>query len=147
MKLQLLALLAIVGLSCAPIGAKETSGSLTAPPTTAKKSDVKSEKVVGIGVAVKVEGYAENVAEDKLLVSASHKLRVIQLPKNSPSLKAGIKIGDAITKVDGVDVNGMVFKDVIPKIRGKENTKVKITFERTDSKAPQTVTITRMQLQ
>lgn len=42
----------------------------------------------------------------------------------SPAEKAGIKAGDIVKKVDGVDITGLGTQEIIAKIKGEANTKV-----------------------
>jgi C-terminal processing protease CtpA/Prc len=130
MKLRLLCLLA-------------TILSISIPAIAA---DTKDEKVVGIGVAIQVEGLSQMAPEKFVVVSKDHPLRVIELTKDSPSVAAGLKVGDVITKVDDVDIDGLKLKDIVARIRGKENTKVKITFTRANEKEPRTITVERKPL-
>ncbi len=71
---------------------------------------------VGIGVVITTD-------EDGLIT-------VVEIFKNSPAEKAGIKAGDKIIRVDGKDVKNLSEDMVIKMIRGKENTKVAITLFR-----------------
>ncbi len=58
-------------------------------------------------------------------------LNVVEAFEDSPAKKAGLESGDKIIKVDGNDVTSIKDEDMIIKqIRGKENTKVKITVYR-----------------
>ncbi|MGE5632646.1 MAG: S41 family peptidase [Caulobacteraceae bacterium] len=76
---------------------------------------------VGIGVTVSVD-------ENGLLT-------VIEPFENSPAESAGIKKGDKIVKVNDKDVTEIRDENmIISMIKGKENTKVKITVYRPDEK-------------
>lgn len=73
---------------------------------------------VGIGVTVNTD--------------ANGLLTVIEPFENSPAQQAGIKKGDKIIKVDDTDVSAIRDENmIISMIKGKENTKVKITVYRT----------------
>lgn len=109
-------------------------------------ADPRDEHVVGIGVAIQVEGLSKMAPEKFVRVSKYHPLRVIELTKDSPSIAAGLKVGDIITKVDDVNIDGFALKDIVARIRGKENTRVKITFIRENEKEPRTVTVERKPL-
>jgi len=50
--------------------------------------------------------------------------------RNSPAEKVGLKSGDIITKVDGQEIKGLVLTQVVSKIRGEKNSKVKLTIYR-----------------
>lgn len=72
---------------------------------------------VGIGVTV-------NVDDDGLLT-------VVEPMKESPAMEAGIRRGDKIVKVDGRDVTSISDENmIISMIKGKENTRVRITVYR-----------------
>lgn len=72
---------------------------------------------VGIGVTV-------NLDDDGLLT-------VVEPMKGSPAMEAGMQQGDKIVKVDGKDVTSISDENmIISMIKGKENTRVKITVYR-----------------
>ncbi|AUG58765.1 S41 family peptidase [Acetivibrio saccincola] len=72
---------------------------------------------VGIGVTV-------NMPEDGILT-------VVEPFEDSPAMKAGMKMGDKIIKVDGEDVTNIRDADmIVSMIKGEENTKVDITVYR-----------------
>lgn len=74
---------------------------------------------------------------------------------DSPAIAAGIKTGDAVTKIDGQDTMGIALSDAVSKIRGPAGTKVVLTVrhkqpaEARESTAsgsyapPQDITVTR----
>lgn len=85
-----------------------------------KITDKSQDTYVGIGVQVSM---------DKNGI-----LEVIEPFKGSPALKAGIKSGDKIIKVDGKDVTKIRDENVIiGMIKGPKDTKVKITVYREDA--------------
>lgn len=91
---------------------------------TAKKfEDEISGTFEGVGMQV---GYKE-----KTIV-------VIAPLPDSPAEKAGLKAGDVLVTVDGVDVNTLNIDQVIDKIRGKQGTSVSIAYQRA---AEPTVTV------
>ncbi len=56
---------------------------------------------------------------------------VVETPlANSPSLKAGVRAGDIIRRVDGQAVEGLPLSEVVKKIRGPRDTKVTLSIER-----------------
>lgn len=73
-------------------------------------------KYAGIGVAVQAseEGY----------------IKAISVFDESPAKKAGIKVGDYITKVDDVSYSAEQLEEAVSKIRGNVGEKVKITVLR-----------------
>lgn len=70
-------------------------------------------------------------------------VKVVAAIEDTPAFSAGVKSGDYITKVDGKNVIGLSIDEVVKKLRGKPNTKVKITILRKGEKAPIEKTITR----
>jgi carboxyl-terminal processing protease len=129
MKKQFLIIMSLLALVGCPVSAED-----------------KEDPVVGIGVAIEVKGFNDKDKEESMIVSKDHPVIVKDLTADSPAGKAGLKVGDRITKIDGKNIDGLLFKDVVFKIRGKENTQIKVTFESADGKGPQTVSIKRTQL-
>ena len=64
----------------------------------------------------------------------------------SPAQAAGVKAGDIIVKVDGVDLTGMSLSDVVSKVLGPAGTKVTITLQDPKTGAIRDVTITRAKI-
>jgi carboxyl-terminal processing protease len=62
---------------------------------------------------------------------------------NSPAGRAGLRFGDRIVEVDGVNMSGKNSLEVRDKIRGPRGSTVKITLERAADKRIQKVDITR----
>lgn len=65
----------------------------------------------------------------------------------SPAQKAGLKAGDVITKVDGIDISGLPLDQVVNKILGPAGTKVTLTVLDPKTNQTRTVTITRAKIQ
>ena len=57
-------------------------------------------------------------------------LRVITAMDDTPASRAGIKVGDLITKLNGESVRGLSSQNTIDEIRGPPNTKITLTIER-----------------
>jgi C-terminal peptidase prc len=56
---------------------------------------------------------------------------IVESPiEGQPALKAGLRAGDVIMKVDGVDIRNWLLNKVVGKIRGKKATKVVLTISR-----------------
>jgi carboxyl-terminal processing protease len=64
----------------------------------------------------------------------------------SPAQAAGVKPGDIILKVDGVDMTGMTISDVVSKVLGPAGTKVTLTLQDPTTGATRDVTITRAKI-
>jgi carboxyl-terminal processing protease len=62
---------------------------------------------------------------------------------DGPAYEAGLRGGDLITKVDGVNVSGMDIDHIVDRVKGKENTKVRLTVIRKGVDKPLDVVITR----
>lgn len=61
----------------------------------------------------------------------------------TPAFKAGIQIGDIITKIDGEDIIDLTATESSLKLKGKENTKVTIEVFRKGLKEPLNITLKR----
>ena len=55
---------------------------------------------------------------------------ITTVTENGPAQRAGIKAGDYIVKVDGIDTAAMPLEDVSLLVRGEEGTRVTLTVER-----------------
>jgi carboxyl-terminal processing protease len=64
----------------------------------------------------------------------------------SPAQAAGVKPGDIILKVDGVDLTGLSLSEVVSKVLGPAGTKVTITLQDPGTGATRDVTITRAKI-
>ena len=62
---------------------------------------------------------------------------------DSPAFRAGLRFGDKITSVNGVNVSGATSAAVRDKVRGKKGTIARLTVERADSLKIETVEIRR----
>lgn len=70
-------------------------------------------------------------------------ITVLHPYEGSPSYEAGMLPGDIIYKVDGEDVTGMDLTEVVARMKGEENTQVKVTVYRDGVEEPIDITITR----
>jgi carboxyl-terminal processing protease len=66
---------------------------------------------------------------------------------NTPAARSGLRTGDAIIAVDGVDVSDLPADSISPLVRGQEGTQVRLTVQRAGEAAPLEFTITRAQIQ
>lgn len=108
--------------------------SLNDPYTTYLTKDQNAElnsqlngKLSGIGIEVGLK---------------NNKLTVIAPIDGTPAKKAGLRAGDIIASVDGVDTTSMTVDEAVTKIRGPKGTQVKLLIIRPGS-SPQEITITR----
>jgi carboxyl-terminal processing protease len=77
-------------------------------------------------------------------VDARHdQLTVIAPIEGSPAERAGVKSGDRIVAVDGVDVTGQGLDRVVRKMRGDPGTRVKLTVRRPGKAEPITFELVR----
>jgi len=72
-------------------------------------------------------------------------LTVVAPLKDTPAYRAGIKSGDLIIEIDGVDTSGMTVSEAVEKIRGEEGTQVVLTIIHEEN-PPKEVAITRAQI-
>lgn len=60
-------------------------------------------------------------------------IRVVSPIDNSPAFKGGLQTGDLITAVNGEDIKGQSTTEVSKKVRGKKETSVTLTIQRSGS--------------
>jgi carboxyl-terminal processing protease len=70
-------------------------------------------------------------------------LTVVSPIEDTPAYIAGIKPGDQIVKIDDKSTKGISIMDAVKKLRGPEDTKVKLSIMRKDLAQPKDYTITR----
>jgi carboxyl-terminal processing protease len=70
-------------------------------------------------------------------------LTVIAPLAGTPAEKAGLKAGDRILAIDGVDTTGMLVEDAVTRIRGAKGTPVKLLITRDGLKDAKEIVITR----
>jgi carboxyl-terminal processing protease len=73
----------------------------------------------------------------------TNKVVVMEPFQNSPAFRAGLRRGDVISGIDGVDTTGMDSAQVAERLRGPKGTSVKVSVTREGATEPYTVTITR----
>ena len=73
-------------------------------------------------------------------------ITVIAPLKDSPSMRAGIKSGDIIVKIDDKDVTGLSTEEAVGYIRGEIGTNVRITIINKIIKTPKEITIKREEI-
>lgn len=78
------------------------------------------------------------------VLSQRDDLTIVENPmEGRPAWRAGVRAGDVIHKVDGIDVSGWMLSKVVKLIRGKVNTKVVLTVSSENDPAPKEVGIVR----
>ena len=70
-------------------------------------------------------------------------VKVVSPIDDTPASKAGIKPGDLIVKIDDSPVQGMSLNDAVNKMRGDQDTKVKLLVVRESSQQPLTFDLKR----
>ena len=73
-------------------------------------------------------------------------LTIISAMPDSPAEQAGLKTGDEVIKVDGIDVTGTDPSIVLKSVKGIEGTDVLLTIQRPDTAETFDVTVTRKKI-
>ena len=72
-----------------------------------------------------------------------NEVTVIAPLPGTPASSAGIKAGDRILAIDGIDTTGMLIEEAVTRIRGQKGTQVKLLVFREGFKTPKEFLITR----
>lgn len=99
--------------------------------------DPESFKEVRIGTEGKFGGLGIEVTMENGFV------KVVAPIDDTPADRAGLKAGDLITRLDDTPVKGMTLNDAVRRMRGKPNTKIKLTVVREDEPQPLEFVLTR----
>lgn len=78
-----------------------------------------------------------------LIGTRNGKNMIIMPNEGFPAHKSGLKIGDEIISVDGIDVQNKVYSDISKLLRGQANTKLSMTVKRYGVADPISVDLTR----
>src|SRR5436190_801911 len=70
-------------------------------------------------------------------------IKVVSPIDDTPASKAGVQANDIITKLDEEQVQGLTLNQAVDKMRGPENTKIKLTIMRKGQDKPVELTLTR----
>jgi carboxyl-terminal processing protease len=95
------------------------------------KTDQRSEY---FGIGASIQNYTFGEQTDTFIAATF---------QNSPAARAGLRYGDRIDEVDGVEMRGKSSLEVRDKIRGPRGTQVKLTITHVSSGATDAVTIVR----
>lgn len=79
----------------------------------------------------------------RILPSPDGFVNIVQPMDGTPAMKAGLRAGDKIIKVDGESIENKSIDDVVDTLRGEVGTNVTITIVRSGRNEPLDVTITR----
>ena len=74
-------------------------------------------------------------------------IKVVAPIDDTPAAKAGVMANDIITHLDDEPVQGLTLNQAVEKMRGPENTKIKLKIMRKGQDKPTEVTITRARIQ
>ncbi len=78
---------------------------------------------------------------------ADGRIVVKQLVAGGPAHRAGVRVGDIITHIDGKETRGSDFRDLVEhRLRGRAGTPVVIRVHRSGEKKPLTFSLVRRQL-
>ncbi len=91
-----------------------------------------------------IEGNLEGIGAE--LGIKNDALTVISPLSDSPAEKAGLKPNDIILKINDEDATNMTLLEAVSKIRGKENTQVKLTIFHEGDKETKEITIARQKI-
>ena len=91
-----------------------------------------------------LEGNYEGVGIEVTL--DNNKVKITKVFADTPAKKAGIKVGDYITKVNGESVNGKSLSDVVSLIKNAKNKEVEITITRDNQEKTMKVTRTTVDM-
>jgi carboxyl-terminal processing protease len=69
---------------------------------------------IGVNITQREDGYID----------------IVKVEEDGPAEEAGVQVGDLLTAVEGQDISAMTIDEVKNMVRGKENTRVQMTFYR-----------------
>ena len=103
---------------------------------TAEETQAETEGLSGgyVGVGIQVD------SRDGAIV-------VVTPIDGSPAMEAGVRAGDVLLQVDGVEVTGQTIDEVISIVRGDEGTEITLTFQREGEAEPLEFRLTRRRIE
>ncbi len=91
-----------------------------------------------------LEGNYEGIGIEVTL--DNNKVKITKVFADTPAKKAGLKVGDYITKVNGESVDGKSLSDVVSLIKNSKNKEVEITITRDEQEKTMKVTRTTVDM-
>lgn len=91
-----------------------------------------------------LEGNYEGIGIEVTL--DNNKVKITKVFADTPAKKAGLKVGDYITKVNGESVDGKSLSDVVSLIKNAKNKEVEITITRNEQEKTMKVTRTTVDM-
>lgn len=91
-----------------------------------------------------LEGNYEGIGIEVIL--DNNKVKITKVFTDTPAKKAGLKVGDYITKVNGESVDGKSLSDVVSLIKNAKNKEVEITITRDEQEKTMKVTRTTVDM-
>ena len=82
----------------------------------------------------------------EVMMNSNGQVVIVAPIDGSPAQAAGVKPGDIISKVDGINLTGLSLSDVVSKVLGPAGTKVTITLQDPSTGATRDVIITRAKI-
>ena len=135
--------------------------SLYKEMNTSYVDEINPNKTIKTGIDAmlnSLDPYTNYIAEDETMTTGQYggigavigkrrEKTVVMMPyENFPAHKAGLKIGDELLEVDGVEVSGKTTGDVSKLLKGQADTKVKLKIKRFGEPAPRIVELTRQRI-
>ena len=140
--------------------------SLYKEMNTSYVDEINPNKTIKTGIDAmlnSLDPYTNYIAEDEIedyrtmttgqyggigaVIGKRREKTVVMMPyENFPAHKAGLKIGDELLEVDGVEVSGKTTGDVSKLLKGQADTKVKLKIKRYGEPAPRIVELTRQRI-
>jgi len=70
-------------------------------------------------------------------------IKVVSLVDHTPAARAGVNVGDIITAVDGISLQGLTLDEAVEKMRGAPNTRISLTLKRAGADKALHISMTR----
>ncbi|QNA90843.1 S41 family peptidase [Massilia sp. Dwa41.01b] len=73
-------------------------------------------------------------------------IEIVTPMEDSPAERAGIRAGDLITRIEGVDVRSLALDEAVKRMRGTPGTRVRLTIARATAPQPLVLTVERQEI-